>query len=118
MIDTPTTKAPGTPVTHDQWADPTMHSIAVYLDGADAPDDASDGTPQVDDDFFLLVNAYWEEVTFTLPRVREEPQAWFTEIDSYDPAVSAANALPRHTGDKVTGRPRSIQVLRAPKAES
>ena len=108
----------GTPVTHDQWADPTMHSIAVYLDGADAPDDAEDGTPQVDDDFFVLVNAYWEEVPFTLPRVREEPQAWFVEIDTYDPAVSAANALPRHTGDKVTARPRSVQVLRAPKSES
>jgi isoamylase len=107
----------GTPVTHEQWADPTMHSIAVYLDGADAPDDAADGTPQVDDDFFILVNAYWEELPFTLPRVREEPQTWFTEIDSYDPAVSAANALPKHTGDKVTVHPRSVQVLRSPKAE-
>ncbi len=108
----------GTPVSHDQWADPTMHSIAVYLDGSDAPDDGADGTPQVDDDFFLLVNAYWDEVTFTLPRVREEPQAWFVDIDSYDPAVPAAGAPPRHTGDKVTARPRSIQVLRAPKLEA
>jgi isoamylase len=108
----------GTPVTHEQWADPTMHTIAVYLDGADAPDDAEDGTPQLDDDFYILVNAYWDEVTVTIPRVREEAQTWFVEIDSYDPAVSAAKVFPRHTGDTVVARPRSVQVLRAPRAES
>ncbi|HEY3881583.1 MAG TPA: glycogen debranching protein GlgX [Trebonia sp.] len=108
----------GTPVTHEQWADPTMHTIAVYLDGADAPDNADDGTPQLDDDFFIIVNAYWEELTVTIPRVREEAQTWFVEIDSYDPAVSAAKVFPRHTGDTVTARPRSVQVLRAPRAES
>jgi isoamylase len=107
----------GTPVTHSQWADPTMHAIGVYLDGADAPDNATDGTPQLDDDFFVLVNAYWQEVTFTIPRVRELVQTWFVEIDSYDPAVSAANAFPRHTADTVVVRPRSLQVLRAPRAD-
>jgi glycogen operon protein len=94
-----------------------MHAIAVYLDGADAPDNAEDGTPQLDDDFFVLVNAYWEELPFTLPRVREEAQTWFVELDSYDPAVSAANAFPRHTGDTVAARPRSVVVLRAPRSD-
>jgi isoamylase len=108
----------GAPVTDEQWADPTMHAIAVYLDGADAPDEADDGTPLLDDDFLILVNAYWEEVTFTIPPVRQAPQTWFVELDSYDPAVSAAGTFPRHTGDSVVSRPRSVQVLRAPTAES
>ena len=107
----------GTPVSHDQWADPTMHAIAVYLDGADAPDDGQDGTPQVDDDFLILVNAYWDQLPFTIPLVRSADQTWFVEMDSYDPAVSAANAFPRHTGDRVTVGPRSVQVLRAPRSE-
>jgi isoamylase len=107
----------GTPVTHEQWADPTMHSIAVYLDGADAPDDDQDGTPQVDDDFLVLVNAYWEDLPFTIPLVRSAHQTWFVELDSYDPAVSAANAFPRHTGDQVKAGARSVQVLRAPRSE-
>jgi isoamylase len=108
----------GTPVTHEQWADPTMHSIAVYLDGADAPDDDQDGTPQVDDDFLVLVNAYWEDLPFTIPLVRSAHQTWFVELDSYDPAVSAANAFPRHTGDQVKAGARSVQVLRAPRSEN
>jgi glycogen operon protein len=108
----------GEPVTEEQWADPTMHAIAVYLDGTDAPDDADDGTSLLDDDFLILVNAFWEELKFTIPQARSAPQTWFVELDSYDPAVSAARVFPRHTGDPVAVRPRSVQVLRAPKAES
>jgi glycogen operon protein len=107
----------GEPVTEAQWADPTMHAIAVYLDGTDAPDDADDGTPLLDDDFLILVNAYWEQVTFTIPSVRPHSQTWFVELDSYEPEVSAARVFPRHTGDAVAARPRSVQVLRAPRAE-
>jgi isoamylase len=108
----------GEPVTEAQWADPTMHAIAIYLDGTDAPDEADDGTPLLDDDFLLLVNAFWEEVTFTIPPVRQDQQTWFVELDSYDPEVSAARVFPRHTGDSVLARPRSVQVLRAPRAEA
>ena len=106
----------GGPVTEEQWADPTMHAIAVYLDGTDAPDQADDGTPLLDDDFLILVNAYWEEVAVTIPSVRPNQQTWFVELDSYDPEVSAAREFPRHTGDSVAVRPRSVQVLRAPRA--
>jgi glycogen operon protein len=109
--------AAGTPMSGEQWADPTMHAIAVYLDGTDAPDEAADGTPLLDDDFLILVNAYWEPVTFTIPPVREAPQTWFVELDSYDPAVSAARVFPLHTGDSTVVRPRSLTVLRAPRAD-
>ena len=109
--------AAGTPMSGRQWADPTMHAIAVYLDGTDAPDEADDGTPLLDDDFLILVNAYWEPVTCTIPPVRESAQTWFVELDSYDPAVSAARVFPRHTGDTAVARPRSLTVLRAPRAE-
>jgi isoamylase len=107
----------GTGITDEQWADDTMHAIAVYLDGNDAPDQAEDGTPLLDDDFLILVNAWWEPVTFTIPEVRETTQTWFVELDSYDPAVSAAREFPRHTGDQVVARPRSLTVLRAPRLE-
>ena len=107
----------GTGVTDEQWVDPTMHAMAIYLDGTNAPDQAQDGTPLLDDDFLILVNAWWEPVTFTLPPVRETTQTWFIELDSYDPAVSAAREFPRHTGDQVVARPRSLTVLRAPQAE-
>jgi isoamylase len=107
----------GAPVTDKQWADPTMHAIGIYLDGADAPDSGADGAPLLDDDFLILVNAWWEPVTFTIPPVRESAQTWFIELDSYDPAVSPAREFPRHTGDQVVARPRSLSVLRAPRPD-
>jgi glycogen operon protein len=103
----------GIAVTQDQWDDPTMHAVGVYLDGADAPDEAADGTPLVDDDFLVLVNAWWEPVEFTVPEVRAVPQDWLTELDSYDPAAPAAAEQPRHAGDRVQVRPRSLLVLRS-----
>ncbi len=109
--------ASGHRMTLPEWGDPLMHAIAVYLDGTSAPDEAADGTPLLDDDFLILVNAYWEPVTYAIPAVRPDAQTWFVELDSYDPAVSAAREFPRHTGDSVVARPRSLIVLRSPRAE-
>ena len=93
------------------WADPSALAIAIYLDGSDDPDRAEDGTPMVDDDFLVMVNAWWEPLDFTLPATRPEAQ-WRAEIDSYDPAPTA-QAPERHAGDQVTVGPRSIAVFRA-----
>jgi isoamylase len=108
----------GQPMTVPEWGDPQMHTVAVYLDGTDSPDEAEDGTPMLDDDFLILVNAYWEPVTFTLPTDRDSTQTWFVELDTYDPAISPAREFPRHTRDQVVVRPRSLQVLRAPRTEA
>jgi isoamylase len=107
----------GAPVTEEQWADDTMHAMAIYLDGINSPDQDKDGSDLLDDDFLILVNSWWEPVTFTLPEFRDTAQTWFIELDSYDPAVSPASAFPRHTGDTVEARPRSVTVLRAPRPD-
>ncbi len=100
----------GTPVTADEWRDPGARSVALYLDGADAPDLAADGSPMIDDDFLLLVNAWWEPLTFTIPQTRPG-QTWCREIDTFDPA---AVRHPDRSGvaDPVVVGPRSVVVLR------
>ncbi|HKE98946.1 MAG TPA: glycogen debranching protein GlgX [Actinomycetes bacterium] len=108
----------GTPMTPADWQDPGARSVAVYLDGADAPDRAADGTPLTDDDFLLLVNAWWEPLEFVLPATRAR-QRWDPEIDTYaaagDPSgVAAPGSLT--AGGSVTVRPRSIVLLRGPRA--
>jgi glycogen operon protein len=109
--------ADGKPMTDEQWADSSMHAIAVYLDGSDAPDEGADGTPLIDDDFLILVNSYWESVGFTLPQVRLEQQTWFAELDSYDPSVTTGKAFPKRTSDAVLTGPRSIRIMRSPRPE-
>ena len=76
------------------WADPGARAIAIYLDGSDDPDRAEDGTPMLDDDFLVLVNSWWEPLSFTVPPTRPGAE-WQAEIDSYDPAAPAARANAR-----------------------
>src|SRR5208282_641727 len=102
----------GTQMTGTDWADPGARAIAIYLDGSDAPDRAPDGTMMTDDDFLVLVNGWWEPLSFTLPATRAG-QTWQAEIDSYNPA-RPGNTAALHAGDKLTVDPRSVVVLRGP----
>jgi isoamylase len=103
----------GTPMTEENWDDRTALALAIYLDGADDPDPAPDGTPLLDDDFLVMVNAWWEPLKFTVPQTIRD-QRWVAEIDSFDPAAPAG-APERHAGDTVTVGPRSVVVLRGPR---
>ena len=57
----------GTPMTSGDWSDPNALAVGIYLDGSDDPDRAADGTLLLDDDFLVLVNAWWEPLDFTIP---------------------------------------------------
>jgi glycogen operon protein len=98
----------------EDWADRSSLAVGIYLDGSDDPDRAPDGTPLLDDDFLVLVNAWWEDLSFTVPLVRESAAAWYGSLDTYDPG--AASGYVFRTGDAVPVRPRSVVVLRAPRA--
>jgi isoamylase len=105
----------GTLMDSADWADPNARALAIYLDGSDAPDRAEDGTPLLDDDFLVLVNSWWEPLSFVLPPTRPGAE-WHAEIDSYDPAAPAAAA--KHlVGDQVTVGPRSVVVLSDPRRD-
>jgi glycogen operon protein len=102
----------GTPMNEADWSDPNALALGVYLDGSDDPDTGPDGQPMLDDDFLVLVNAWWEPLAFTVPPARAG-QMWETDIDSFDPV----GATPRcQAGDQVTVGPRSVVVLRGPRA--
>ena len=108
----------GTEMTAADWSDGSALAVALYLDGSDDPDRAADGTLLLDDDFLVLVNAWWEPLDFTLPVTREQA-AWHAEIDSYDPAPPARSGpADRRAGDSVTVGPRSVVVLSGPRPPS
>jgi glycogen operon protein len=107
----------GNAMTTADWADPNARSLAIYLDGSDDPDGADDGTLLVDDDFLVLVNAWWEPLEFSLAATRPG-QGWQLEIDTFGPGPpgppgpgSPSELL--HAGGRVTVGPRSIVVLRS-----
>jgi isoamylase len=103
----------GTAMTDADWADGSALALAVYLNGSDDPDRAADGMLLTDDDFLVLVNAWWQPLSFTIPAVRAG-LAWQPEIDTYDPARPAAAPALRAGGQQAVG-PRSVVVLRGPR---
>jgi isoamylase len=99
----------GTEMTLDDWRDRGARCVTLYLDGTDDPDLGADGAPLVDDDFLLLVNAWWEPLDCTVPAVRRG-ETWRPVLDTYEPA-DVANRGEVGVGDRITVRPRSILVL-------
>ena len=105
----------GTEMTAADWSDEGARAIGLYLDGSDDPDRAADGTPLLDDDFLVFVNAWWEPLDFVLPVTREQA-SWRIDVDTYDPAAPGSSTVaPQAAGDHVTVGPRSIVVLSDPR---
>ena len=102
----------GAEMTAADWSDGSALAVALYLDGSDDPDRAADGTLLLDDDFLVLVNAWWEPLDFVLPATRPSAE-WRVEVDTYDPASPTGSAT---AGTHVTVGPRSIVVLSDPRA--
>jgi glycogen operon protein len=101
----------GTEMTDQNWTDPEARAVALLLDGATDPDLAPDGTPLVDDDFLVFVNAWWEPLTFQIP-ADAAARRWDTVCDTFDPTHTGT--APRH----VDVGPRSTIVLGSPASPS
>jgi glycogen operon protein len=112
----------GAEMTTSDWGNPGALAVAIYLDGSDAPDRADDGSPMLDDDFLVLVNAWWGPLDFVLPGTRAG-LTWHTEIDTYDltgpasspPSASTGEAAGQGAGDRIAVGPRSLVVLGGPR---
>ncbi len=57
----------GLPVEHGDWHDPTLHTLAVFLNGEEIPTPAPDGTRIVGDSFLVIVNAASDALPLRLP---------------------------------------------------
>jgi isoamylase len=109
----------GSAMSPAEWSDDSSLAIALYLDGSDAPDRAADGTLLLDDDFLVLVNAWWEPLDFVLAETRAGA-GWHVEVDTFgpgslDPGTLAGPDVAGRAGDKLTVGPRSVTVLRSPR---
>ncbi len=95
------------------WSDPRARSVALYLDGADAPDRDDHGRPLVDSDLLLLVNGWSGAVDFTLPDPRPGA-SWTIALDSSSPLGEPADAARRGVGEQVRVPGWSVLVLTSP----
>jgi isoamylase len=91
----------------ENWADPMARSVALFIDGSTDPDVAADGTPMIDDDFLMLINSWWQPLTFTVP-ADLSARHWHIVCDTFDPSRTG------NAGPEFKVGPRSAVVLRSP----
>jgi hypothetical protein len=108
----------------------------AYLDGTRGADRDDRGHLILDDDLLLIVNGWWEPLTFTLPDVGS-PREWRRELDTYTGAAegtsgaageaaggaaggaagNATDGAALGTGGKLVVEPRSLVLLRSARAK-
>jgi isoamylase len=96
----------GAEMTPSNWTDPSARSIALFIDGATDPDVDAYGTPMIDDDFLVFVNAWWEPLTFSVP-ASFVLHPWEIVCDTFDPARTG------RASQQFDVEPRSAVVMRS-----
>jgi isoamylase len=102
----------GSAMTDSDWGAGWTRSVVAYFDGTRDADRDDRGRPILDDDLLLIVNGWWEQLTFTLPDVGL-PRAWRHEVDTFAGRVGEKNATSLVAGAKLMVEPRSMVLLSA-----
>ncbi|WP_277246291.1 glycogen debranching protein GlgX [Micrococcus terreus] len=91
------------------WDSYHAKSIAFFLNGHDLPASGRHGASDDDHDFYILLNAHWEPVEYTLPG-EPFPSQWNLVVDT---ASASSDVLAFTAGDKVTVPGRGIVILQS-----
>ncbi|MEJ7583252.1 MAG: glycogen debranching protein GlgX [Acidimicrobiales bacterium] len=103
-------RADGDRMTQEEWDDPALRVLGLFLNGQAIPERGRRGERIVDRSFLLLVNGHHEDVTFTLPAQRYG-RRWTLELATADPTAEAGSWSVVARGS-VTCTARSLTALR------
>ncbi|KIH77481.1 isoamylase [Geoalkalibacter ferrihydriticus] len=99
----------GQQMEEDHWGEWFAKSLGVYLNGKAIPNPNPKGEPVTDDSFYIIFNAHYEPLTFTLPDV-SWGERWVMELDTAQGWVDEAQSI--EAGEQVEAEARSLVVLR------
>jgi len=108
----------GSAMTDSDWGAGSTRSVTMYADGERDPDRDEQGAAILDDDLLLLINGWWEPLTFTLPDVAA-PRTWERELDTFNWTIGdgqgepPGDVKPLESGSSVTLGPRSLVLLKS-----
>lgn len=92
------------------WQEDHARSLAVFLNGAGIRSVDTDGKKIVDANFYLLFNAYWEDVTYTLPS-ENYGAGWFKILDTNNDTIERFGNY--SAGDSILVPSRSILLFQS-----
>jgi glycogen operon protein len=99
----------GNEMSEDEWHDPSVHGLGMFLSGQGLEETDERGRKLSDTDFLLLLNSHHEDVAFTLPAIRKGSR-WIAWMDtSHEGGLRAADT--HESGTAYPLQARSMVVL-------
>jgi glycogen operon protein len=98
----------GAQMSEEHWGEEFSKSLGIFINGNTIPNPNALGEPVTDDSFYLIFNAHFEAVDFTLPEKRWG-QRWLTLLDTSRGWVD--DAPPLEAGAMLKAASRSVMLL-------
>lgn len=92
------------------WQEDYARALAVFLNGAGIRSVDTDGKKIVDANFYLIFNAYWEDVTYMLPG-ENYGAGWFKILDTNNDTIESFGNY--SAGDSILVPSRSILLFQS-----
>ncbi|HJT18634.1 MAG TPA: glycogen debranching protein GlgX [Thermoanaerobaculia bacterium] len=104
-------KPDGQPMTDDDWNSGFARSLGVFINGKDIPTPDPRGEQIVDDSFYLIFNAHYEALDFTLPAC-PWGQVWAPVFDTRASVPDFREQRQIRAAEKVNLEAYSMMALR------
>ncbi|GAB3718349.1 glycogen debranching protein GlgX [Spirosoma flavus] len=103
----------GGEMTAHDLENPHTHCLALFIDGMRVDEQTEDGQDIGDEQLLWILNAYWEDVPFLLPKIARKKSTWKVVIDTSTGQVNPDQA--EVPGGKIFNvAARSSVLLRLP----
>jgi isoamylase len=101
----------GVEMTDHDWDQGWAKAIGLFLNGEAGRSVDERGNPELDDSFFIMLNAHHEPIDFTFPAEDWGP-GWECEVDTTSPAMPPEEHARQQASATVRVEARSLQVFR------
>ena len=101
----------GGEMTNDDFNNPNTHCLGLFIDGVRVTEQTEDGQDIGDEQLLWILNAYWEDLSFMLPKVGRKHSMWQVIVDTQTGQVTA-DGDPFKGGSSIQVSARSSMLLR------
>jgi isoamylase len=72
----------GGEMTSDDLNNPETHCLGLFIDGVRVLEQTEDGQDIGDEQLIWILNAYWEDISFLLPKIGRKTSSWEIIVDT------------------------------------
>jgi glycogen operon protein len=101
----------GHEMTEEDLHNPGTHCLALFIDGLRVTEQTEDGQDIGDEQLLWILNAFWEDIPFMLPKIGRKQSLWEVVVNTFEGKVEGDNQLVKG-GHEFTVPARSSVLLR------